>query len=133
MIDKFVQAWETNKDKVRAILAEKHPENYKAIVHAVISNLRPADGGDSPDPERIHEIDDGSYQGTLIYVIGETGYQPSTYWAAEVSYGSCSGCDTLEGIRGYEDGVPSESQVSEYMGLALNVVQGLKKIAGYGE
>ncbi len=132
MIQKFVDQWEANKDKVRAGFAAKQPSDYGEIVKAVVSILS-ASGYDCPDPERIHKIDDGVYQGTLLFVIAETGYGPSTYWAVDISYGSCSGCDTLEGIRGYDDDPPTEKQIDEYMMLALNIVQGLKKIAGYGE
>lgn len=63
---------------------------------------------DAPHPERIHQIDDGDYQGTLIFVIGAGGYQPSRYWYVKVGYGSCSGCDTLQAIRGYEDDAPTK-------------------------
>ena len=32
----------------------------------------------------------------------------------KVGYGSCSGCDTLEGIRYYNDDKPTEEQVRDY-------------------
>jgi len=44
----------------------------------------------------------------------------------------CSGCDTLEGIRGYEDGTPTDEQANEYLTLALHIVQRLKVI-GWNE
>ena len=80
----------------------------------------------TPDPERIHRIDDGNYQGTLVYVIGEKGYQPDKYWYVKVDYGSCSGCDTLEGIRDYTDDAPTDEQAKDYMTVALHIVQGMK-------
>lgn len=61
-------------------------------------------------------------------MIAEKGYQPNDYYFVKVGYGSCSGCDTLEGIRNYEDGNPTEEQVKDYMTLALHVVQGLKRM-----
>ena len=50
----------------------------------------------------------------------------------KVGYGSCSGCDTLEGIRHYNDDKPTEEQVRDYMTLALHIVQGMKRM-GDGE
>lgn len=55
----------------------------------------------TPDPTRIHKIDDGDWQGTLLFVVAADGYQPDTYWFTKVDYGSCSGCDTLDAARGH--------------------------------
>jgi hypothetical protein len=129
MIQEFIDRWEAGgREKVQARFSEKHPECYRDIVKAVVEAIADSDAYRNPDPERIHGIDDGDYQGTLVFVIGESGYQPSTYWAVTVSYGSCSGCDTLEGIRSYDDDKPSEEQTKDYVTLALHILQGLKKI-----
>lgn len=127
----IVAAWDANKDKVRSAFEVCHPESYKSVIAAVVQMLHDAsDEYEKPDPQRIHEIDDGDYQGTLVYVIGATGYQPDKYWYVKVGYGSCSGCDTLEAIREYQDGKPTEQQVNKYMTLALHVVQGLRLMGG---
>lgn len=128
MIQEFVNQWEARKSEVQAIFEKKHPDNYKEIVKAVVSILGEPDEYFKPDPERIHEIDDGDYQGTLVYIIGANGYQPDDYWYVKVSYGSCSGCDTLEAIKDYCYEPPSESQVKDYMTLALHIIQGIKKM-----
>lgn len=129
MDKKIVEAWDSNKAKVQAVFEAAHPDNYKDVIRAVVQMLHDAsDEYEKPDPERIHEIDDGSYQGTLVYVIGATGYQPDEYWYVKVGYGSCSGCDTLQAICNYEDGKPSDEQVSEYMTLALHIIQGMRKM-----
>jgi hypothetical protein len=111
---------------LRAALSQAHP-SYRSLVTDVIKVIA-ADDYDAPDPERIHEIDDGDYQGTLLYVIGARGYQPSDYFYVKVRYGSCSGCDTLQGIREYQETPPREDQIKDYMTLALHIVQGLKKL-----
>ena len=127
MIAKFVELFMTAGPKLEAVFSEAHPASYKAIVEAVVAVL--SDGDDAaPDPRRVHEIDDGEYQGTLVYVIGATGYQPGEYWYVKVSYGSCSGCDTLLSIRGYADGKPTAAQVRDYMTLARHIVQGMKQM-----
>lgn len=80
-------------------------------------------------------IDDGNYQGTQIFIIPLDTYQPSVsdYVMTHNYYGSCSGCDTLMGIHGYEDGLPSDEQVKEYMSLALHLVQKLKWLSNNEE
>lgn len=129
MIDKFVKAWDEKKDKVRAQFAAAPPRSYEEIVKAVVEILADEDEYYAPDPGRIHCIDDGDYQGTLLFVIAANNYQPSKYWAVYVSYGSCSGCDTLQAISDYSYGEPpTEEQLNDYMTLALHILQGLKEI-----
>lgn len=78
-------------------------------------------------------IDDGAYQGTTIFIIPEKTYQPGieNYLMTHTYYGSCSGCDTLQGINAYDSGLPTELQVKEYMTLALHLVQKLKPLGRY--
>lgn len=129
MIEEFTKAWFANLHTMREKFTAKHPDNYEEVVRAVVEML--ASDGDEykrPDPGRIHEIDDGDYQGTLVYVIGAGGYQPDRYWYVKVGYGSCSGCDTLHAISDYSSEPPNDKQVSEYMTLALHIVQGLREM-----
>lgn len=128
MIQEFVDRFMANKAVLREMFAAGHPGSYEDIVRNVVLVLHDDSKYSSIDAERIHEIDDGHYQGTLVYVIGGSGYQPSSYWYVKVAYGSCSGCDTLEAIRGYRDEKPSEEQIDDYMTLSLHVVQGLKEM-----
>lgn len=129
MIQQFVDSFLSDEGQaaVRASFA-KHPANYIDVVRAVVQLLSTTDEYDAPDPERIHQIDDGDYQGTLVFVLAAKGYQPSRYWYVKVSYGSCSGCDTLQAISGYSDEPPTDEQIKEYMTLALHIVQGLKEM-----
>ena len=127
MIKEFVDIYQNNKDAIREALRTKHPEDYAELVKAVVTLInKNSKGYDNPDPDRITAIDHGDYQGTLLFVIGAEGYQPNKYWYVKISYGSCSGCDTLEGIREYDNNPPTEKQVDDYMTLALHIVQGLK-------
>lgn len=122
MIQKFVEAFEKNKAAIREHFEKETPQRYFDVVKNVIAHLNTG-GYSDPDPERIEEIDHGDYQGTLLYVIGGRGYQPDNYWYVKVSYGSCSGCDTLQYILDY-----SENVVDELMTLALHIVQELKEM-----
>lgn len=130
MIKNIVQRWELNKTTIENGFKQSHPESYADIVKLVVSTVTSEDNYDEDnlDPDRIHAIDDGDYQGTLVYVIGAKGYQPSDYWYVKVSYGSCSGCDTLQSIHNYSDALPTDEQVKDYMTLALHIVQGIKKM-----
>jgi hypothetical protein len=128
MIQNFVDAF---IEKQKTLFVDEHPGSYEGIVEDVIRAINPDGDYDGPDPSRIHTIDDGDYQGTLVFVIGAGGYQPHRYWATSVSYGSCGGCDTLQGIRdegNSEDGSPTDRQAEDYQMLALHLVQGLAEI-----
>ena len=133
VIPEIVKAWDERKSFIEDHLKIKHPDNYKELVSWVIMMINPDKTYDLPDPDIIYEIDDGHYQGTLLYVIPEKTYQPSTYYHVFVSYGSCSGCDTLEHIRSrtWDADPPTEEQVKEYMTLALHIVQKMKKISAW--
>jgi hypothetical protein len=129
VIDEFICRFESKRDDVLAGFKRQHPDSYMAIVRAVVEAISVDEyDRNSPDPERIHLIDDGDYQGSLVFVIAEKGYQPSEYWAVIVSYGSCSGCDTLQGISDYSSEPPTDDQARQYMQLAINVLQGLRSI-----
>lgn len=127
MIKRFVAAYFERAPELRACFALAHPKSYKELVLAVVRILDVEDGP-SPDPDRVYEIDDGSYQGTLIYLIGEKGRNPRTYWFCRIQYGSCSWCDTLQAIRRYSDDPPTPGQTADYLQLALHIVQGLKEL-----
>ena len=130
MIKEFIERFEARNESLRKHFSKKHPGEYKDIVTSVVRAI--SSGKDErgwPDPDRVHEINDGDYQGTLVFAIAEKGYQPHAYWYVFVDYGSCGGCDTLQGIRDYSnDQTPTKEQVDDYMTLALHIVQGMKKM-----
>ena len=127
MIHKFVDAFMRN----RKTLQEYYQDlvngkdfwcNYRDIVTAVVDvGLT----GTELDPDRITEIDHGDYQGALVYVIAEKGYQPWDHYAVVIDYGSCSGCDTLEAALCQCD---KSVVVADLMVLSLHIVQRLKSI-----
>lgn len=84
---------------------------------------------DRYDTEEMTVIDDGDYQGTLIFVLHRDCYQPGVgdYVFTSTYYGSCSGCDTLQAIHSYDyDKLPDEEQVNDYMELCLHLLQHCK-------
>lgn len=138
MIEEFVKAWDERKGEIEAKFRQKEPYQYKDIVQAVVSILDDTKTYGAPNANNIHEINDGDYQGTLLYIIPEDTYQPHNYWYVRVWYGSCSGCDTLEAIResipwrdGEEDS-QKDNRIKDYMTLALHIIQQLKSMDGEG-
>ena len=135
MIKEFVLAWDANKDKLSKYIASHKQECYnsymdivKMLFEQVINPYMAAHDNATFNIENVHEIDDGDYQGTLLYMIPVDIYQPS-YWqyvATYVDYGSCSGCDTLLGISNYEGDLPDADQVKDYVKLCLNILQHCK-------
>jgi len=133
MIEEFTKAWFDKNHILRQRFEKKYPNSYKDIVQAVVTDVLSNEDYYSyaPDPDRVHEIDDGHYQGTLVYVIGATGYQPDKYWYCKVGYGSCSGCDTLESLICYSSVEDDNSEsikekVDGLMTLALHIVQNMR-------
>ena len=135
MIKTFVNAWDANKEDLRAYIASHGQSEYdeygkivRMIFDKVINPYMQNIEYLKFDVDKIHEIDDGDYQGTLIYLIPCKIYQPSQwqYVTTYVDYGSCSGCDTLLGINHYESEKPTEEQVKEYMSLCLHIIQHCK-------
>ncbi|KOY86788.1 hypothetical protein AD998_12120 [bacterium 336/3] len=139
MIQELVKQWEENKLKLeeyfRTTKQGEYSTSYQQIVTKVFELCLPkADEHSGFDLSKMTVIDDGHYQGTQIFIIPRVTYQPSIgdYVMTNTYYGSCSGCDTLQAIWNYEDGLPTEEQVKQYMTLALHLVQKLKWL-GEGE
>ena len=137
MIKEIVERWDKNKTRLEEWFRKGHPEDYSAIVKQIIVLVINGQENDYDDydEEKMVVIDHGDYQGTQLFIIPRKTYQPSAddYLFTHNYYGSCSGCDTLESIKNYEDTPPSESQIKEYMGLALNLIQRMKKWGDLGD
>jgi hypothetical protein len=121
MILTFTGAFMANKDKIRAQFAEEFPEDYDGIVKTVASFMP------DMDSENITVINDGDYQGTLLYIIPKKTYQPNQYWSVKIYYGSCSGCDTFESIRASRS---ETEKLDDVMTLALHVAQEFAEVEG---
>lgn len=135
MIKDFVMAWDANKDKLCEYIASHKQDEYdsyekivRMLFEVVINPYMIAHDEKPFDVEHLHEIDDGRYQGTLLYMIPHVVFQPShwEYVGTYVDYGSCSGCDTLLGISCYGDDLPDSDQVKGYVELCLHILQRCK-------
>ena len=131
MLKIMVSQWDRNKDDLHTILSRRtdlYEIEYKDLVkltfEIIYNNGLHEHKDDILDLERIHEIDDGDYQGTLLYLIPFDSYQPSEheYLMTYVGYGSCSGCDALLSIQARYDGAPCKQMVDDLMALCKDII-----------
>lgn len=119
MLKYCIDQWEKNKENLREALEQfdfdKDYMGYKVLMSLIITHILE----NKWDSENFTAIDDGDYQGTLLFVIPERCYQPNAenYLMTYVEYGSCSCCDTMLAILG------SDTMVEDLMTLALHMIQ----------
>lgn len=97
--------WDANRERLEEALkgdTQLNKCDYKYLLSLVVEHiLNPglASFEHGWSARNITVIDDGDYQGTLMFLIPKDYYQPSEsdYLLTFVSYGSCSVCDTLIG------------------------------------
>lgn len=133
MIKFCLQKWEENKQLLEEELRTRTDLNdccyldlVKLVVKYIFNGGRDVEGFcDDYDPNHITEIDNGDYQGTLLFLIPTMTYQPceSEYLMTYVGYGSCSGCDTLQAIQDWSEKVLTDKQVKDFMNLCKDIVQ----------
>jgi len=127
MIKEYVQYWDKNKNLLDGYFKTHDQRDYSDYLDLVKLLFEIVINPDIPtrafDLSKITVIDDGDYQGTQIFIIPADTYQPnvSEYVYTNTYYGSCSGCDTLQGIQSY--GLPDENQIKDYMILCLQLLQ----------
>jgi hypothetical protein len=118
----IIKRFDEVRERLLSDFTDNPPSQYVDVVKTLVRVL----SCDSlpMDYKRIKCVDWGDYQGTKVFVIGATGYQPSTHWSTQCNYGSCSGCDTLQNIQ---DGSVKD-KAKDYVTLALHLAQKMKEI-----
>lgn len=113
------EQWNRNESILKRELEKLNENNIKGIdykflcekiVTCILNEGEPDEELYEWSTKNIAEIDNGDYQGTLLFIIPKTTYQPGAdhYLMTYVGYGSCSGCDTLTAIMSnvyYGDGI----------------------------
>ena len=101
MLKILKKLWNTNSkglyNEIKKLTANQIEDlMYLDLVKMTFKHIYP-----EIDTEKITEIDNGNYQGTLLYVMPFNTFQPGAneYLLTNVSYGSCSFCDTLQGVK----------------------------------
>ena len=136
MLKYCLKKWDANKGILEERLKNDKTLNncdYKYLVELVVECiLNPScDDYERWDAKNITVVDNGDYQGTLLFLIPCDCYQPeeSEYLMTYVGYGSCSGCDTLQRIQEYYEYEkrPTASQLKDYMTLCKDLVTNMIK------
>ena len=135
MIRFCLKQWENNKDKLRAEFESIDSYTfvnyrYEDLVRLIVDSIfNPGldNDWDRWDSEHITTIDDGHYQGTLLFVIPRNTYQPQEYdyLMSYIGYGSCSGCDSLQAIQmniPWDKTHLTDSQIEDAMMLCKDIV-----------
>lgn len=129
MIKYCLEHWDKNKDTLQKYLQTKDEDfirglNYKAICRLTFCYI--LDGDEFVDDikfdlDNITEIDNGDYQGTLLYLIPFDRYQPSEYeyFMTYTGYGSCSGCDALYYLQSLDN---KEDMIKELMLICKDMI-----------
>ena len=131
MIVEFLDRFQEIKKDLLKQFSEKEPDSYEDIFIQTIKMMfehyenEEICDSDLPDFNRITAIDHGDYQGTQLFIVGASGYQPSKYWATRVDYGSCSGCDTYQA---YSDSCNPKESAPHMVTMALHMIESLKEI-----
>ena len=135
MIKYALKKWDENKDVLRNAIQQTEKDkrctwDYKEIVKLVcryIFNENATDKDPKINIGGITMIDNGCYQGTLLFMMPFDTYQPAEYeyLMTYVGYGSCSGCDTLQRIQldeMYYNVNSNDDLIDSYMTLCKDIV-----------
>lgn len=132
MIKEFISAWDTSKHDleiyIRDHMHDMYMADYKDLVKLLFDVVINPNVNWKYSTEDITVIDHGHYQGTQIFLLYNDTYQPDIgdYVYTSVDYGSCSCCDTLQGIQ--YDQTSEEEKVNDYMTLMLHLLQHCNKM-----
>lgn len=131
MIQPFIDRFQEIKEDLLKDFSKEQPSSYSDILTKTLTKMFSDENGEpeygKPDFNNIHVIDDGDYQGTLVFIIPKNGYQPSDYWCVKVDYGSCSGCDTYEAYAEWNEEDYYKS-APHMVTMAMHMIQSMKDI-----
>lgn len=130
MIKIMKELWNKREKNLRNVLAGRLDArdfcyaDFVKLTFEIIFN-------DDPSTERkldlknMTEIDNGDYQGTLLYLIPFKTYQPTEreYLMTYIGYGSCSGCDSLQAAINWRNrGALTETELAAVMEICKDIV-----------
>jgi len=130
MLENFIKVFDQNCDNLVAQLAWETPvRHYSELVEKLV-RLFDDDQYDSPSCYDIKCNTFGDYTGVQVFLFGNNSCYPTKFWTISVSYGSCSGCDTLQAINDateYDEPVGIEV-AKKYVTLMLHMLQSMKEV-----
>ena len=118
MLKYCVDQWEKNKEKLRIAFENCDIySDYDAFARLVIENIFP-----EWENYKLNVAYQGDYTGDVIFFINADSSDygtKSSIFLSELSYGSCSVCDTLQCAA------ESEERVEDFMRVALHFIQNM--------
>ena len=138
------ERWDANKDKLRDALAERtdlNHCNYEDLVNLTFEVIYNTDANETGyqvlNLNNITVVDDGDYQGTVVFLIPFDTYQPSEheYIMTYIGYGSCSGCDVLQAVQScgdYGKKKATEDQLDGFMDICRELICNAIKPYNFG-
>ena len=132
----YSKAFDAGREDLIDSFVANRPSGYMDLLERTLSTIQHYYPDSDLDSDRIKCVNFGNYQGTLVFVIGGTGYQPYDHYFTTVSYGSCSHCDAFAAAdecydRYDDDGnerQPSRDDCVGYLRLCLHLLQSLKQL-----
>lgn len=134
MIKYALKKWDENKEVLRNTIQQTEKNmrsawDYEEIVKLAcryIFNENVSREEPMINVDGITMIDNGDYQGTLLFMLPFDVDQPAEYeyLMTYVGYGSCSGCDTLQRIQAddEDDDETEKEMVDSYLGICKDIV-----------
>lgn len=133
MLKYCLEKWNKNKDVLENKLREDtslYNCDYGYLVNLVVEHILNVGSTDYAwSSDKITEIDNGDYQGTLLFLIPRRTYQPSEYdyLMTYIGYGSCSVCDYLQSIQPWEKRTLNDNEVKKFMSLCKDILTNMIK------
>lgn len=137
MVKILRELWGINQDKLKKALVEHRSSityAYQDLVKLAFKEIYNDSilGEQNPlELGKITVIDDGDYQGTLLFAIPFNSYQPCAgqYIMTFIEYGSCSGCDALQAAL---DGSTGDQQITDLMAICKDLICNTVKPFNHG-
>ena len=133
MLKYCYEKWNKNQGKLEEALRKTDLSHvgYKDLLILTIENIFNDDEYSvyDWDTEEITEIDNGSYSGTLLYLIPMDSCEPAEYdyLMTYIGYGSCSCCDLLQSIQPDCDDEPNDDDIKNFMSLCKDLITNMIK------
>ena len=124
MLDCVKKAWADYSDNLNNLTGfYTYKELFAVSVEKVLNPYLDENLFDGLDIENITEIDNGNYQGIIIFIIPYKGGSPdiNQYLCTYVNYGSCSVCDSIEAAYSLK-GKEKQKALKQ---ICLNLLQNL--------
>ena len=144
MLKYCYEKWDQNKDELESALRRTDISRveYRDLLVLTVENILNHSESDDIlpcipsmhddehwDTSQITQIDDGSYQGTLLFLIPEDCGDPAeyNYLMTYIGYGSCSGCDLLQSIQPDNHEETTDEDIAEFMALCKDFITNMVK------